>query len=86
MSDGHRPKGHQTQLLLLNGGPVLTFDQDGDVAVVTQQALLVEGAQHRGAEVWDLHMEQLRHGGGGRGGGGRGASDHRKHSQQEGHL
>lgn len=46
-----------------------TFDQDGDIAVLSQEALLIKGAQNRGPEVRDLHMKQLGHvghGGGGR--------------------
>ncbi|TNN83217.1 hypothetical protein EYF80_006550 [Liparis tanakae] len=34
---------------------------DGDIAVVSQQALLIKGAQNCGSKVWDLHVEQLGH-------------------------
>ncbi|RCU34440.1 hypothetical protein DVA81_19650, partial [Acinetobacter baumannii] len=36
-------------------------DQDGYIAVVSQQALLIQGAQNCGSKVRDLHMEQLGH-------------------------
>lgn len=29
--------------------------------MVSQQALLIKGAQNCGSKVWDLHMEQLGH-------------------------
>lgn len=38
-----------------------TFDQDGDIAVLSQEALLIKGSQNRGPKVRDLHMEQLGH-------------------------
>lgn len=38
-----------------------TFDQDGNITVVAQQALLIKGAQNRGSKIWDFHMEQLGH-------------------------
>ncbi|KAF3849026.1 hypothetical protein F7725_015523, partial [Dissostichus mawsoni] len=39
----------------------VSHSEDGHIAVVSQQALLVEGAQNRGSKVRDLHMEQLGH-------------------------
>lgn len=42
----------------------LTLHQDGDVAVVTQQPLLIKAAQNAAAKVGDLNLQQpLRHAG-----------------------
>lgn len=47
----------------------LSVHHDGHVAVLAQQALLVQAVQHRAAKVGDLHVQEVRHGGRAVGGG-----------------